>query len=131
MIGPKDTFIISFDMNYFLNCWWTHVLLRSCFCISVFKIRLIRRGFLHLSLSQLSLSQPMFFNSIFGIILYMFVLCSEFNKYHNYLMLLSIWRDIALFKKYTYKCFCWGWVRHLWNSLAQPQPNFERYIFLE
>ena len=57
------------------------------------------KGFLHLSLSQ-----PMCLNPIFGMFLCMFFLCSKFNEDHNYLVLLAIGIDIALFKKYIHKC---------------------------
>ena len=76
------------------------------------------RGFLHLSLSQ-----SICLNLTSGMLLCMIFLCSKFNKDNNYLVLLEMWLDIVLFKKFAHKCFCWGWARHLWNSLAQASTK--------
>ena len=69
------------------------------------------RGFVRLSLSQ---TQPQPAHVLES---------HKFNKDHNSLLLLAIWLDIVSFKKYTHKCFGWGWTRHLRNSLVQPQPK--------
>ena len=46
----------------------------------------------------------------------MFLLYRTFNSDHNQLLLLEIWLDIVLFKKYTHKFF--------WLRLSQTSLEF-------